>query len=172
MKKLILASIIGLFTSGSLFAQFAGSGTTTVLVTVANEAAIQIDTVPTTLTPGGAAFSDFTGTTYFTYKLRTTKENGLGSITLKVTSDFSPNGGPSANDALTYTCAVVSPGTGCGGTQPSSTTSDTPVANFGHDSHSAAVGTGSNSVNWTLTNNPLYQTGSYSATVTFTISAS
>jgi hypothetical protein len=178
MKKLILTSIIVLFTSGSLFAQFAGTGTTTVSVTVANEAAIRIDTPATSLTNGGTIFNNFTGTTNFTYKLRTSKTTGAGTITLQVTTDFSPGGGPSvatpptAGDALAYTCTVASPGTGCSGAQTSSTSAATSVATFGADSHSAATGTGSNSVNWTLTNDPLYQTGSYSATVTFTISAS
>jgi hypothetical protein len=81
MKKLILTSIIVLFTSGSLFAQFAGTGTTTVSVTVANEAAIRIDTPATSLTNGGTIFNNFTGTTNFTYKLRTSKTTGAGTIT-------------------------------------------------------------------------------------------
>ena len=37
--------------------------------------------------------------------------------------------------------------------------------------NNAAAGTGGNSVSWSLTNDPQYATGSYSATATFTISA-
>jgi hypothetical protein len=44
------------------------------------------------------------------------------------------------------------------------------VATFGAGASSAVAGN-SGSVAWTLTNDPLYHTGAYSATVTFTISA-
>jgi hypothetical protein len=93
-----------------------------------------------------------------------------------VTTDFSPSGGPSvanpptAGDALTYSCTVSTPGTPCSGTQTASTTSSTPVASFGANARSDRAGN-SGSVAWTLTNDPLYETGSYSAVVTFTVSA-
>jgi hypothetical protein len=44
------------------------------------------------------------------------------------------------------------------------------VATFGAGSSSANAGN-SASTTWSLTNDPLYKTGSYSATVTYTISA-
>ena len=93
-----------------------------------------------------------------------------------MTTDFSPAGGPSvaspptAGDTLTYTCTVSAPGSACSGSQTASTTVATPVATFGADAHSAAAGN-SASVDWTLTNDPVYKAGTYSATVTFTISA-
>ncbi len=155
---------------------FAGSGTTTVSVTVGAEASISIDTGATSLTSSGTLFSNFAGTTSFTYKIRTTKVGGTGSITSQVTTDFSPSGGPSvasppsSGDALTYTCTVSSPGAACSSSQTSSTTASTPVATFGASASSSKPGN-SGSVGWTLTNDPMYQTGPYSATVTFTISA-
>src|SRR5450755_4194383 len=91
-------------------AQFAGTGTTSVSVTVAAEASIQVNTATTTLTNVGTIFAAYTGTTNLTYKMRTPKVGGSGTITLQVTSDFSPATGPSvatpptAGDALAYTC--------------------------------------------------------------------
>jgi hypothetical protein len=158
-----------------LWGQFAASGTTTMSVTVGPEAAIQINTATTTLT-AGSVFSNYTGTTNFSYKVRTTQSTGAAHIQLEVTSDFAPSGGPSvatpptAGDALTYTCSVSSPATSCSGSQTSSTASTTSVATFGAGASSALAGN-SGSVAWTLTNDPTYQTGAYSATVTFTISA-
>jgi hypothetical protein len=96
---------------------------------------------------------------------------------LKVTTDFSPVGGPSvgspptAGDTLTYTCTVASPGTACTGTQTAATSSQTNLATFGTDVHTSTGGSTA-SVAWILTNDPIYKTGTYSATVTFTISAS
>jgi len=66
----------------------------------------------------------------------TTATGGGGRITLKVTSDFACGGGPciatppTTGDALTYTCTVASPGTGCTGTQTTSTTATTNQQQF------------------------------------------
>ena len=176
-KTIVLALVVGLFATSNLFAQFNTTGTTSVQVTVASEAAIRIDTATTNLTTSGTIFNNYTGTTNFTYKVRTTKVGGTGTVTLQVTSDFSPAGGPSvatpptAGDTLAYTCTVAAPGTACTGSQTASTTGATSVATFGADAHSLQAGTGGNSVSWTLTNDPVYKTGSYSSTVTFTISS-
>jgi len=155
------------------------TGTTAVQVNVGSEAAITITNGTTTLTEGGTAFSTFTGTTNFSYQMRTTQTSGSGSIVLKVTSDFSPTGGPSvanppsAGDTLTYTCTAGTNGAGatyCSGSQTASTSSTTSVMTTGADKHSNPTDTGS--VSWVLVNDPKYKTGSYSSTVTFTISAS
>src|SRR5229473_1227533 len=76
-------------------AQFAGTGTTTVSVTVGAEASLQVTTATTTLAATGSIFNNYTGTSNLTYKIRTTASTGTGSITAKVTTDFSPAGGPS-----------------------------------------------------------------------------
>ena len=150
------------------------SGTTTVSVTVGPQAGLNITNGATGLTLSG---SNFTGSTGLTYFVRTTTSGGGGSITLKVTTDFSPTGGPSvgapptSGDALTYTCTVASPGTACSTAQTASTTATTNVATFGTNVHTGPSGSTA-SVNWTLTNDPSYKTGTYNSTVTFTISAS
>lgn len=154
------------------------TGTTTVTVTIGAEATISITNGTTNLT-AGTTFGNFTGTTNFTYQIRTTQSGGSGSVTLKVTSDFSPAGGPSVAappspaDKLTYTCTGSGPSVPgpCATAQTASTTTSTPVLNFGADAHSNASPGDNGAVSWTLVNDPKYKTGAYSATVTFTISA-
>jgi hypothetical protein len=178
MKKKLFLTTLGLLLTACLaHAQLGGTtGTTSVSVAVAAEAGLTVTTGTTTLTESGANFSPYTGTTSLTYYIRTTPSTGHGSIVLEVTTDFSPSGGPSVGtpptgtDALKYTCTVSSPGTACTGSQTSSTSSTTPVATFGADAHSVFAGN-SASVAWTLTNDPVYKVATYSATVTFTISA-
>jgi hypothetical protein len=175
-KKLAILVIGATLLTISAQAQFAGTGTTSMSVTVNAEAALQIGTATTTLANVGTIFNAYTGTTNFTYKVRTTKTGGTGTITLQVTSDFSPANGPSiatpptAGDAMTYTCTTTAPATGCTGSLTSSTSSATNVATFGANAHSANAGN-TGSVAWSLTDDPTYQTGAFSATVTFTISA-
>jgi hypothetical protein len=155
----------------------APTGTTTVSVTIGPQAGLTITNSSTPLTASGSNFNLFTGSTALTYFVRTTTTGGGGSITLKVTSDFSPTGGPSVaspltpGDALTYTCTVASPGTACTGTQTASTSSQTNLAAFGTNVHTGTGGSTA-SVGWSLANDPNYKTGTYNSTVTFTISAS
>jgi hypothetical protein len=163
------------------FGQFAATGTTTLSVAVAAESAISITTSTTTLAEASGAGifgSPYTGTTNFSYKVRSTKVGGAGSITVKITGDFAA-GGPSVatpptGDTMTYACtATASSAAACTGPINASTSSATNVATFATDAHSAA-GAGSSdtgSVTWTLPNDPLYKTGTYTAIATFTISA-
>jgi hypothetical protein len=174
--RAITALGAALIAAPAMKAQFAATGTTTVSVTVSAEAALQVSTTTTTLAATGSIFNAYTGTTNLLYKIRTSQSTGTGTVTLKVTSDFSPTSGPSvgtppsAGDALTYTCTVASPGTGCSGSQTASTSSSTSVATFGAGASSTSSGN-SASTTWSLTNDPSYKAGSYSATVTYTISA-
>ena len=161
----------------SAFGQtFAASGTTTLSVNVAAEASISISTSTTTLSSTPGLFADYTGTTSFTYKIRTTQSGGTGAVNVQITSDFAGAGGPSVlsppspGDLLTYACTVASPGTACTGPVTALTTGTTSVAAFGADARSTKAGN-SGSVAWTLTNDPVYKTGTYTATATFTISA-
>jgi hypothetical protein len=147
------------------------------IFTTAAEAALTVSS-PTPLTAAGTVFNNYTGSTTLTYFIRTTLSTGSGSITLKVTTDFSPANGPSvttpptAGDALKYTCGGAAPATPCTGSQTASTSASTPVVTFGADAHTTTTSGSTATTAWTLTNDPVYKTGSYSATVTFTISAS
>jgi hypothetical protein len=179
-RQIILLQLLAAFfvTCPTMYGQFAGTGTTTLSVAVGPEAALQVTTATTTLATTGTIFNNYTGTTNLTYKIRTTKSTGSGTITLKVTTDFSGSGSPSpsvatppsAGDTLAYTCTVVAPGTGCSTSTNASTTAATNVATFGAGASSALAGNAASTV-WTLTNDPTYGTGTYTATVTYTISA-
>jgi len=129
------------------------------------------------LTAGATGFSPFSGTLAVSYRARSTPTGG-GTITVRVTSDFLPTGGPSAAAAaLTYTCGNASLGTPCSGTQTASTTAQTLVLTLpasactGGGGSCSASDPASLNVNLSLTDNPSYDTGSYSAQLTFTISA-
>jgi hypothetical protein len=175
-RQYIITLAAALIAAPASYGQFAATGTTTLSVTVSAEAALSVTTSTTTLAAIGTIFNPYTGTTNLTYKIRTTQSTGTGSVTLKVTSDFSPAGGPSvatpptAGDALSYTCTAAAPATACSGSQTSSTSASTSVATFGAGASSANAGNSASTV-WSLTNDPTYKTGSYSATVTYTISA-
>jgi len=129
------------------------------------------------LTHGQTAFQPYQATVPIRYEARTTAM-GSGKITLQVTSDFSPAGGPSVSKGeLTYTCDSATLGAPCTGPQMPSTSIQTPVLTL---PASACTGGGGpcsgpdpNSVNltFTLIDDPGYATGTYSANVTFTISA-
>jgi hypothetical protein len=180
MRKLIPYVLVGLaLIVAPAHAQWATTGTTTLSVTVGPEAAIHIDTANTPLATIGTNFNNpYTGTTNYSYKVRTTQATGAAHITLYVSTDFNPANGPSvgtpptAGDALTYTCTAASPANACSGTQTATTVpaSATPVADFGANAHSLRDGTPGNSVIWSLTNDPKYEVGAYTAVVTFTIS--
>lgn len=173
MKRLntlaIFVAILAL-AAPAAFGQFAATGTTTLSLTVGPEAALSVTDVTTPLTTAaGGLFADYVGTTNFTYKIRTTRVDGTGSITAQVTTPFGAGGPSVAAGDLTYNCTVAAPGTGCASTVTAAT-SETNVAGFGANARSARAGN-SGSVAWSLVNDPQYETGSYTAVVTFSISA-
>jgi hypothetical protein len=176
MKTSLLSAVPVLLLVASLAPAQNTTGTTQLSVSIGAEAALSV-TNSTTLASTGTTFAAFAGSTTLTYYVRTVAS---GSVTAQVTSDFSPAGGPSvatpptAGDKLTYNCAMNQPGkngsvTNCTANMQALTTSATNVATFGPDARSISAGN-TGSVNWTLSNDPAYKAGSYSATVTFTIS--
>ena len=128
------------------------------------------------LTHTGTTFGDFTGNVTIQYRVRTMISTGSSSFTVKATADFAPANGPSvAASNLTYRCSSATLGTACAGTQTMSTSASTNVVTVGAGQ---CVGTGcagpnpsSVTVNLDLVNSPTFQTGSYSATLTFSISS-
>jgi hypothetical protein len=169
-KHVFLLVLVALALTPTAFAVNA----TTVSVTVGAEGVLTIPAATTLSEAGG--FANYTGSTAFNYMIRTAT---AGSVTLQVTSDFSGTGGPSvavpptSGDALTYSCAATgtSTPTACTGPVTASTTTTTSVLTVGANKYSAASPGDSGTVNWTLTNDPKYKVGSYTATVQFTISA-
>ena len=135
--------------------------------------------VPASLTAvaGNQKFAAFTATLPVSYRLRTTPSGG-GTLTVRVSTDFTPAGGPSAaGGALTYSCGWATLGTPCSGNQTASTTAQTPVLTLpasactGGGGACSAQDPNSVDVTFTLTDTPAYSTGAYSAGLTFVISA-
>jgi ABC-type Na+ efflux pump permease subunit len=130
-----------------------------------------------TLNAAGTTFQNYSGTLTVSFRVRTTPA-GNGSITLKATGDFSPAGGPTiASGGLTYTCGAATLGSVCSGTQTASTASQTSVATLPASACTGGGGSCSGSdpntvqVNLTLVNSPTFKTGTYSASLTFSISS-
>jgi hypothetical protein len=177
LKRLATAVLLtaGLGASSAFGQTFAASGTTTLSVNVAAEASLSIGTSTTNLTSSGTLFADYLGTTNFTYKVRTTQASGTGMIAVQITADF-PAGGPSVansgttGDTLKFTCASAASGTPCASALTASTATAVNAVTFGADARSAKAGDAGH-VDWDLVNDPQYKTGSYSATATFSISA-
>lgn len=157
--------------------------TQTLDITVDPLGSLYMQSSPLALTRTGT-FNGFSGSIILSYRARTRQGTGQGTITVKATSDFAPTGGPSiasppgAADKFTYTCSGATLGVACSGTQTVSTTTSTNVVSLGA---SACTGGGApcstanpNSANVTfiLPDDSKYKTGSYSATLTWTISAS
>jgi len=128
-----------------------------------------------TLLHAGATFANFTGAVTVQYKVRTTP-SGSSTLLVKAASDFSPANGPSiANSDLTYTCSGATLGTACSGSQTVSTTTQTNVVTVGGGACTGSGCTGADpnsvSISLTLTDSPTFQTGSYSTSLMFSISA-
>ena len=171
MKQTALLLLLLPLLAVSCFAQ-----ATTLSVTVATEASMTVTTSTTTFTESGGVntFGNFTATTNFTYRMRTTKVGGTGKITVQITSDFAAGGpsvaSPPAGDTVTFTCTAAT-GTACS-TSNASTTTPGNVVTFGADGHSTqGASPDAGTVTWTIPNDPIYKTGSYTATATFTISS-
>src|SRR5882757_1029033 len=105
--------LLGVVSAFALGAQT--TGTSTLSLNIPAEASITI-TTPTTNLTAASAFAPYTGTTGFSFSIRTSVSGGTGSIQLKITSDFTPSGGPSVG---------TPPTAGASGTVSWSLTNDT-----------------------------------------------
>jgi hypothetical protein len=143
------------------------TGTSVLSLAVAPEASFSTAFTGTTLTTSGGKFGAYSGTTNFTFKIRTSESTGSGHITVQVT-DFA-TGGPAIAD-LSFNCTTASSGTGCSAGTAASSASAVNVVNFGAGAHSADAGD-AGSVAWNLVNRTDVKTGSYTSTATFNISA-
>jgi hypothetical protein len=151
------------------------AATTTVTQTIsATFAPIAKLTVPANLTLSntGTVFNAYTGTLNVSYWARTVVG---GSMTMKVTTDFAAGGPSTASGDLTYTCSGATLGTACGGSITASATTSTSVLTL---PASSCTGTSCGnttpntmSLGFTLADNANTKTGSYTATVQFTVSA-
>lgn len=162
MKRNIVLTIAA---AALALAPAAFAADSTVSVEVGPEASFVSTSATTTMSKANTTFGAYSGTTNFTYKIRTTTEGGTGAITVSVT-EFGANGPVIAD--LAYTCTAGGLGTACAST-PALLTA-TPVVTFGADAHSADAGNAGTAV-WTLADRTAMKTGTYTSTATFTISA-
>jgi hypothetical protein len=156
------------------FAQVTDTKTANVSITVGAEATLTAAS-DVSLTTSGTTFQDYTGSSTFTYKVRTTQSGGTGTVTMKFTSDFAGASNASvvkSGDELKYTVSTAGVGTSTASSATIvSKTADTPALSFGADTHSSKAGDVA-TVSWTLPNDPIYTTGTITgAVVQYTISA-
>lgn len=175
-NRLLGAAAIALLPSLAFSFQFFGSQNQSLTVQPAPDGALSVPS-SASLTSAGTLFQPFTGNLLINYDVRTTP-SGSASMTIQAASDFSPAGGPSvASGNLTYTCGAASLGTACVGATTVSTSSQTAVVNVGSGvctgGGGACSSTSPNTVqmNFVLTDNPSFRTGTYSANLTLSISA-
>ena len=164
----------------------AATANANVVVTVAASAAISATPSVTLTTPATPFTGSYTGATVLTFSIRTTPTTGSGSLTVKGTTDFTPGTsgdvGPTiAAGNLTYTCASSDLTTGsgsgltgslvyCNGGSPvvSMTTSTNVLTAIGAKSN---AGGDALNVHWTVPDSAVYNVDTYTATVTFTLTA-
>lgn len=128
------------------------------------------------LVNGGTAFTAYTGTLPFTYRVRTSS-SGTGTITVQSNGDFNPLGGPRVEGGmLTYTCSTDGYGLPCSGTQVVSTSEQRPVIYLGLNSCTGGGGGCStsdpiaSSLSFSLQNTASSETGTYTVQLIFTVS--
>lgn len=129
----------------------------------------------TALSNTGTLFTSFSGSLTVQYRARSTAAGG-GTTTLKVTQDFQVGGPSVSRGDLTYSCGGAGLGTACSSTK-ASTTSATAVVTLpasactGGGAPCSSTDPNSVSVTFTLADQPVDKTGTYTANVQFTISA-
>jgi hypothetical protein len=160
-------SILAFAAATLAFVPMAFGDNSTLGVVVGPEAFFTTVDATTTISKVDNTFGGYSGTTNFTYKIRTSQSTGHGSITVQVTT-FGTDG-PAVAD-LAYTCTAPSSGAPCSSSTAASSSLATSIVAFGADAHSGDSGD-SGSAAWTLVDRTGVKTGSYSSTATFTVSA-
>jgi hypothetical protein len=151
------------------------TGSQTLSANLGANAKLSVVQSSVSLLNAGTTFANFTGAVTVQYKVRTTP-SGSSTLVVKAASDFSPANGPSiANSDLTYTCSGATLGSACSGSQTVLTSSTTNVVTVGGGACSGSGCAGPNpnsvSISLTLVDSPTFKTGSYSTSLTFSISA-
>lgn len=152
------------------------TASTVLQVNVQAEASISIPAGSYAFVQTGTGFNNYTLTMPFTFRLRTSRTGGSGSVVATFASDFvgaAGGTGPSiAAGHLTYTSS--SSGVGTGQSAPVTAVlggTGTNVLAFGANNRSSATGD-SGQISWILANLPQFETDTYTTTLVLTISAS
>lgn len=169
MKKLLLIGFAVLLFAGASFGQL--SDDSTLSVNVVNESWISVTNDPTLLTTTiNTNFTAYQGTTNIMYKMRTTFGTGTGTITVLVAPWVGAAGhtGPTLAN-LRFSSNDPAPGaTSVGSTVVSGAAQN--IFTYGANFHSIDAPGNPAAVAWTLENLPHYQTDTYTALATFTVS--
>ena len=175
MKRTLLGlTILGLLLAAGPALAATAQGTTNVQIVVAADASITVPATCTLTTTGG--FANYTGSCGSTYSVRTAKSGGTGQIQLAASSDWLPNTvgsvGPTlAGDNLSFT---ISGNTGPGTENSTLTriaatgTNYNVITAMGANAHANAAAF---STNFTLVNNPAWETDTYHVPVVYTLTA-
>jgi len=164
-RNLILAlAVAALAIAPMAFGADTASKASTLGVTVLPEASFTAVDTATTLTKSDTLFGAYTGTTNFTYKIRT---QASGTITVMVTA-FGTDG-PAVAD-LSFVNTAPTSGIPVTTSAVASTSIAGAVVGFGADAHSADTGDSGTSV-WTLADRTGIKAGAYTSTATYTIAA-
>lgn len=159
------------------YCQLTATATQSVTGTISAIGDLSVPASLTLTTTGGPTTPPYTGSLTVSYRARTTS-SGSGTVTLQVTTNFSPAGGPSAaSGSLTYTCSGADLGTNCSGPITAATGAATGVVTIpasactGGGASCSANNPNTMQVSFSLTDSMTYKTGTFSAVVTFVISA-
>lgn len=119
-------------------------------------------------------FGNLTGTTNYSYRIRTSKTGGTGTITFTI-AEFAPADadGPKVSQLLYATTAGAAASSKVDTPVPPSTSGTNAVAGFGANAKTTSAGE-SGTVSWTLqqpTDKPYPANTGYTSAVTFNISA-
>jgi hypothetical protein len=174
MKRILTGlSILGLLLFTGTASAASASGTTNVQITVAADASITVPATCTLTTAG--AFANYSGSCASTYSVRTAKAGGTGQIQLAASSDWVANSGGTgptlAGDNLSFT---ISGNSGPGTENSTSTRIAATATNYNVITAMGANAHGNNagfSSNFTLVNNPAWETDTYHVPVVYTLSA-
>lgn len=174
LRRFAVSIAVSLF--GLLCSLHAQTATQTASIQL-SPAAMIIVPATVTLVGGGPAFSAFHGSLNLNFMVRTSPV-GSGSLTVQATQ-FAPTGGPViAGSNLTYTCSAATVGSACSSSTPTSLTTTTATSVVNAIGASTCTGSGcagsdpqSVHIDFSLINSPQFSTGTYTSTLTFTISA-
>ncbi|MBL0156518.1 MAG: hypothetical protein IPP47_05375 [Bryobacterales bacterium] len=167
MKNWLLTLLAGSLALATLtLPAVAQTATTNLLVGVVAESTLTVGAADTPLSKTDLTFGNFTGTTTLTYKVRIAKSGSTGKITATFEEFDVPTGGvgPKVASDLTLACKPT-----LGTPSPVGALSVGPNINI-IDFVANTRGSGTGTVNWTLVDNPLFETGNYKSKVTFTMS--
>lgn len=150
------------------------TGTTNVQIVVAADASITVPATCTLTTAGG--FANYAGSCANTFSVRTLKVGGTGQIQLAASSDWLPNTvgslGPTlAADDLSFTVSgYAGPGTENGASTriAATATNYNVITGMGANAH---ANNAAFSTNFTLVNNPAWETDTYHVPVVYTLTA-